>query len=60
MRTFGMNINTLQVDTMGMPPYAHGTSVIGNRMEVVTTVDNLNYLYIMRHTGQEMWRTLLF
>jgi hypothetical protein len=60
MRTLGFNINTLQVDTLGMPPYNHSTPVIGNRMEIVTTVDGLDYLYIMRHTGQEMWRTLLF
>lgn len=60
MRTMALDINSLQVDVVGMPPYAHGTPIIGNRMEIVTTVDNLNYLYIMRHTGQEMWRTLLF
>ena len=30
------------------------------RMEIVTTVDGLKYLYMMRHTGTEMWRTMLF
>jgi len=29
-------------------------------MEIIQTADGLKYLYIMRHTGQEMWRTLLF
>jgi hypothetical protein len=41
-------------------PYAHGSAVIGNRMEIVTTADGLKYLYIMRHNGAEMWRTLRF
>jgi hypothetical protein len=60
MRTFRLDLTTTQVEGLGTPPYAHGTPSIGNRMEVVTTVDGLNYLYIMRHGGQEMWRTLLF
>jgi len=29
-------------------------------MEIVDTADGLKFLYVMRHTGQEMWRTLLF
>lgn len=41
-------------------PYGMSTAISGNRMEVVETVDGLKYLYIMRHSGQEMWRTLLF
>ncbi len=41
-------------------PYGHSTAVSGNRMEIVETADGLKYLYIMRHSGQEMWRTLLF
>ena len=41
-------------------PYGHSTVVSGNRMEIVTTTDGLKYLYVMRHSGQEMWRTLLW
>ena len=41
-------------------PYGHSTVVSGNRMEIIQTADGLKYLYIMRHSGQEMWRTLLF
>jgi len=37
-----------------------GTAVIGNRMEALKTTDGLTYLYIMRHSGQEMFRTLVF
>lgn len=41
-------------------PYAHGTALVGNKMEIVTTADGLDYIYIMRHTGAEMWRALAF
>jgi hypothetical protein len=41
-------------------PYSQGTAAIGNRMEIVTTEDNLKYLYVIRNGGQEFWRTLLF
>jgi hypothetical protein len=37
-----------------------GAAIIGNRMEIIKTDDGLQYLYIMRHSAQEMWRTLLF
>jgi len=59
-RTFRLNLSSLQVETLGTPPYGHGTPTIGNRMDIVTTVDGLKYLYIMRHSSQEMWRTLIF
>jgi hypothetical protein len=41
-------------------PYAHSTATIGNRMSIIKTEDGLKYLYIMRHSGQELWRTLVF
>lgn len=41
-------------------PYGMSTAVSGNRMEIIQTTDGLKYLYIMRHSGQEMWRCLLF
>lgn len=44
----------------GTPPYGMGTAISGNRMEIIQTEDGLKYLYLMRHTGQEMWRLLLF
>lgn len=58
-RVFVLNVNTLTVSGIGQPPYTHGAAVIGNRMELVTTEDGYEYLYIMRHTGQEMWRSIL-
>lgn len=44
----------------GTIPYGHSTAILGSRMEIVSTSDGLKFLYLMRHTGQEMWRTLLF
>jgi hypothetical protein len=59
-RIYELDLNTFQVYPATTIPYAQNTAVIGNRMEVVTTADGLKYLYIMRHSGQEMWRTLKF
>lgn len=42
------------------PPYGMSTAISGNRMEIIQTEDGLRYLYLMRHSGTEMWRTLLF
>ena len=44
----------------GMTPYAQGAALVGNKMEIVSTADGLDYIYIMRHTGAEMWRALAF
>lgn len=41
-------------------PYGMSTAILGNRMEIIQTADGLKYLYIARHTGQELWRTLLY
>jgi hypothetical protein len=59
-RLYSVNCVTGQITASTITPYAHGTAVIGNRMEVVSTTDGLKYLYLMRHSGLEMWRTLVF
>lgn len=59
-RIYVLNLNTLETNAVASIPYAHGTAILGKRMEVIETADGLQYLYIMRHTGQEMWRTLKF
>lgn len=59
-RVFRIDMNTYEVSPAGQPPYAHGTAVIGNRMEIIVTADGLKYLYLMRSTGSELWRTLLW
>jgi hypothetical protein len=59
-RIFSYDVTTNTIATFGMVPYGMSTAIIGNRMEIITTSDGLDYLYIMRHTGAEMWRTLIF
>jgi hypothetical protein len=59
-RVYSLDLQTFQVNGETTTPYAQGSAIIGSRMEVVTTADGLKYLYIMRHSGQEMWRTLRF
>lgn len=41
-------------------PYGMGTAILGTRMEIMTTDDGLQYLYLPRHSSQEFWRTLIF
>lgn len=41
-------------------PYAMSTAVIGNRMSILATEDNVKFLYIPRHSGTEFWRSLLW
>lgn len=59
-RIYQLDLSTFDVKSAGITPYAHGTAALGQRMEIVETVDGLTYLYVMRHSGFEMWRTLKF
>ena len=59
-RVFYLDLTTNRVYPAGLTPYSQGAAVVGNRMEVQSTPDGLNYLVIFRHTGQEVWRTLLY
>jgi hypothetical protein len=59
-RIYALDLASFKVDISGSIPYVHNTATLGNKFELVKTADDLTYLYIMRHTGQEMWRTLKF
>jgi len=59
-RVYRVNVDTLYVEPSSTIPYGHSTVIIGNRLELIKTDDNLLYLYLMRNTGQEMWRTLVY
>lgn len=59
-RLYEVNLRTGEVVPCGVTPFAQGTATLGNKMEIMTTEDGLKYLYVMRHSGQEMWRTLKF
>jgi hypothetical protein len=54
------DLSKREVINSGTIPFGHSTAILGNRMEIVDTADGLKFLYVMRHSGQEMWRTLLF
>jgi hypothetical protein len=54
------DVATREFVNSGQIPYGHSTAILGSRMEIVNGPDELKFLYVMRHTGQEMWRTLLF
>jgi hypothetical protein len=41
-------------------PFGMSTAVIGNRMSVIATEDNVKFLYIPRHNATEFWRSLLW
>jgi hypothetical protein len=53
------DINTNKIEAFGLIPYGMSTAILGNRMEIVQTAEGLKYLYIMRHTAPEMWRTII-
>lgn len=54
------DIATREIVNSGTIPYGHSTAILGNRMEIVDTADGLKFLYVMRHSANEMFRTLLF
>jgi len=59
-RIFALSLENFTIVPCATTPYAQGTAIIGNRMEVIETEDGLQYIYVMRHSGQEFWRTLKF
>ena len=59
-RVFCLDLTTNRVDGCGLVPYGMGTAIVGNRMDITKSVDGIKYLYIMRHSGTEYWRTLLW
>lgn len=59
-RIYRLNLDTREIEASGTIPYGHSTAFIGNRMEIISTTDGLEYLYLMRHNAQEVFRTLIF
>ena len=59
-RIFAINVNNMSVCGALQLTDLHGGALLGNRMEIITTVDGLKYLYIMQHSGTKMWRALIF
>ncbi|MEN9621785.1 MAG: hypothetical protein RLZZ67_219 [Candidatus Parcubacteria bacterium] len=59
-RVYYLEIDTMRIHGGSQYPYAAGTVIIGNRMEIFITVDGLKYLWLNRHSGQECFKQLLF
>ena len=59
-RVFYVDLTSNRVYPAGVTPYAQGAVAIGNRMEVQYTPDGVGFVYIMRHTGTELWRSLIY
>ena len=60
MRVYYLDLNTNWIHGAGMYPYVAGTAIVGNRMEIFTTVDGLKYLWLNRHSNVECFKQLLF
>jgi len=60
LRCYFLDLDTNTLHGAGVYPYAAGTAILGNRMEIFTTPDNLKYLWLNRHTAPECYRCLLF
>ena len=58
-RIYAYNVSANKIEGFAQIPYGMSTAITGNRMEVVRTVDGIEYLYIMRHTANEFWRTMI-
>ena len=59
-RCYYLDLTTNWIYGAGVFPYVAGTAGIGNKMEVFTTVDNLQYLWVMRQQQVESFRQLVF
>jgi hypothetical protein len=59
-RMYYLDIESNVIHPAGMYPYAAGTAIVGNRMEIFETVDGLRYIWLNRHSNVECFRQLLF
>jgi hypothetical protein len=59
-RLFALNLLNNEVTPAGQISDLDLAATIGNRMEVVQTVDGLKFLYWLQNTGTKLFRTLLF
>ncbi len=58
-RLFAFNVVTNTVSGGGQLSDTDLAATIGNRMEIVTTTDGLDYLYFLQNTGTKMYRALV-
>ncbi|MBI3627334.1 MAG: hypothetical protein HY220_01105 [Candidatus Sungbacteria bacterium] len=59
-RVYYLDLSTNIINGAGLFPYVAPTAIIGNRMEIFTTIDGLKYLFLNRASFQECFKQLLF
>jgi hypothetical protein len=59
-RCYYLDITTSTIHGAGLYPYIVGGVVLGNRMEIIKTSDNLKYLWLNRNSNLECFRQMLF
>jgi hypothetical protein len=59
-RCYYIDLNTNWIYGAGVFPYLVGVQGIGNKLEVLTTVDGLKYLWLVRQQQIETYRQLIF
>lgn len=59
-RIYAYNVSENKIEGFAQIPYGMSTAITGNRMEIVRTIDGVEYLYIMRHSATEFWRTMIY
>lgn len=60
LRFYYIDVIKNQIHGAGIAPFVNSTAIIGNRMEVYTTPDGLQYLWFVRHTSANVMRQMLF
>lgn len=60
LRLYYLDLNTLKIQGAGQAPYIAGTAIVGNRMEIFETEERLKYLWMNRHSAQDVFRQWLF
>lgn len=59
-RVYYLDLLTYWIHGAGQFPYIAGTTILGNRFEIIETTDGLKYLWVNRHASVECFRQLLF
>jgi hypothetical protein len=59
-RLYYLDVTTYTTYGAGIYPYLPGSAIIGNKMDIFTTVDGLKYLWLNRPANTECYRQLLF
>jgi hypothetical protein len=59
-RIYYLDVVENTLEAAGQYPYTAGTAIVGNKMEIFTTVDGLKWLWINRPSNLESFKALLF